>query len=317
MQACCKGGSAEKYILVTQAGAYDPEWGHMDRMRLDLAQHALGGRFIGGLVFVIAVWCALMAQQAAFAQTDVDTALVVAVDASESVDDERFRLQMEGIAQALEDPEVLDVILGGSQGGILFALVVWSDRSVIPIPWTRIGSKADALSIAAKVRKLPRTGGGFTCLARMLRNLSETLIPEARNDWSKYARIVVDVSGDGPDNCSNRPSIEGVRNQLVQADVTINGLPIITDPEELVGVTAYMAPGNSMEVRSPSRYFPEAVTLDEWYRRYVIGGGAAFMIPAYGYKDFGRAMRRKFVMEISAVMSMELELGSARGHPIQ
>jgi hypothetical protein len=287
----------------------------MVKIRTGLARRALGGRFLGGFALVIAVCSVLMVQQTAFAQTDVDTALVVAVDASESVDDERFRLQMEGIAQALEDPDVLSVILGGPQGGILFSLVVWADRSVIPIPWTRIGSKADAMSIAAKVRTLPRTGGEFTCLARMLRNLNETLIPEVRNKWSKYARIVVDVSGDGPDNCSNRPTIEGIRNDLVQEVVTINGLPIIDDPDELVGVTAYMAPGNSMEVRSPTKYFPEALTLDEWYRRYVIGGGAAFMIPAYGYEDFGRAMRRKFVMEISAVMPGEPELRASNGRP--
>ena len=92
-------------------------------------------------------------------------------------------------------------------------------------------------------------------------------------------------------------------------------MPIIDDPDELVGVTAYMAPGNSMEVRSPTKYFPEALTLDEWYRRYVIGGGAAFMIPAYGYEDFGRAMRRKFVMEISAVMPGEPELRASNGRP--
>ena len=33
----------------------------------------------------------------------VDTALVVSVDVSNSVDDARYRLQMEGIAKALED----------------------------------------------------------------------------------------------------------------------------------------------------------------------------------------------------------------------
>ena len=40
----------------------------------------------------------------------VDTALVLAVDVSESVDAERYRLQMEGIARALEDPAVIDAI---------------------------------------------------------------------------------------------------------------------------------------------------------------------------------------------------------------
>src|SRR5262249_53974171 len=44
---------------------------------------------------------------------EVDTALIVAVDVSNSVDDKRYRLQMEGIAQALEDPGVIQAIVGG------------------------------------------------------------------------------------------------------------------------------------------------------------------------------------------------------------
>jgi hypothetical protein len=78
--------------------------------------------------------------------------------------------------------------------------------------------------------------------------------------------------------------------------MTINALPIVTDPDRLVGVTAYMAPGNDMIAQSANKYFPEAVTLDEWYRRHVIGGGG-FVIPANGYADFARAMKQKFVIE--------------------
>ncbi|MGE3230726.1 MAG: DUF1194 domain-containing protein, partial [Hyphomicrobium sp.] len=43
-------------------------------------------------------------------QPDVDTALIVSVDVSNSVDEARYKLQMEGIAKALEDPEVLKAI---------------------------------------------------------------------------------------------------------------------------------------------------------------------------------------------------------------
>ena len=59
---------------------------------------------------------------------EVDTALIVAVDVSNSVDDKRYRLQMEGIAQALEDPGVIQAIVGGAKGGILFSMVTWADR---------------------------------------------------------------------------------------------------------------------------------------------------------------------------------------------
>ncbi len=41
--------------------------------------------------------------------------------------------------------------------------------------------------------------------------------------------------------------------------------------------------------------------LEPWYRQFVIGGPAAFMLPAQGYGDFASAIRQKFTMEISAI----------------
>ena len=41
------------------------------------------------------------------------------------------------------------------------------------------------------------------------------------------------------------------------------------------------------------------VTLDAWYRDFVIGGPAAFLQISNGFEDFGRAFRQKFVTEIS------------------
>jgi hypothetical protein len=66
------------------------------------------------------VWVLLLAGVASLLPTNVvrsddsvDTALVVSVDVSNSVDERRYRLQMEGIAAALEDSAVMDAILNG------------------------------------------------------------------------------------------------------------------------------------------------------------------------------------------------------------
>jgi hypothetical protein len=87
-------------------------------------------------------------------------------------------------------------------------------------------------------------------------------------------RTVIDVSGDGHDNCNTSPPVEAVRDGLAAAGVTINGLPILEGDE--------------------------AATLETWYRGHVIGGPAAFLVPARGFTDVDRAMRRKFLVEISA-----------------
>jgi hypothetical protein len=86
-------------------------------------------------------------------------------------------------------------------------------------------------------------------------------------------RTIVDVSGDGSDNCNPRQRVDAVRDELVAAGATINGLPILEGEE--------------------------AETLEQWYRQHVIGGRDAFVIPAAGFTDFARAMRDKFIVEIS------------------
>ena len=75
----------------------------------------------------------------------VDTALIVSVDVSNSVDDARYKLQMEGIAKALEDPGVIDAITGGSNGGILFSMVTWSEPR--PLWCLGCGSRAKPMRL--------------------------------------------------------------------------------------------------------------------------------------------------------------------------
>jgi hypothetical protein len=213
----------------------------------------------------------------------VDTALVVSVDVSNSVDDARYRLQMEGIAKALEDPGVLEAITGGSTGGILFSMVEWADTPSFVIPWVRISNKADAFAIAKRIRVIPRQGGEFTCMTRMLRSANDKIVPQIPG---RASRIIIDVSGDGPDNCNADETIENVRKELVSNGVTINGLPILLDTPEDSALLPKAVPG------SPH-------PLEQWYREHVMAGPGSFVLPAQGYGDFERAMRQKFVIEVS------------------
>jgi hypothetical protein len=216
----------------------------------------------------------------------VDTALIVSVDVSNSVDDARYKLQMEGIAKALEDPGVISAITGGSGGGILFSMVTWADTPNFVIPWIRIANKADALAAAQQVRKLPHQGGEFTCMTRMLRSANDKIVPQIP---AKAARIVIDVSGDGPDNCNAQEPIETVRDELVANGVTINGLPILLEAAE-AGAPA------------PKAVYGAKPPLEQWYRDHVMAGPGSFVLPAQGYSDFERAIRQKFVIEMSGLM---------------
>jgi hypothetical protein len=215
---------------------------------------------------------------AADALPEVDTALLLAVDVSNSVDDNRYRLQMEGIAKALEDKGVISAITNGPQSAILFSIMTWSDRTETPIPWVRIGSAADAQAVAARIRKLPRIKGQFTCVSQMLRTVSDKVVPQIP---AKSTRTVLDVSGDGKEDCNPDEPPAEVRDELVAAKVTINGLPILDGSE--------------------------AATIEGWYKDNVMGGVGSFVVAADGYGDFERAIRQKFVVEISGIPSAPLQ----------
>lgn len=209
----------------------------------------------------------------------VDTALIVSVDVSNSVDEERYRLQMEGIATALEDKSVIDAILNGEFGAILFSLMTWADQPNVLLPWVRISSAEDAKALAAKLRALPRQSGEFTCMSRMMRSVNDKIIPQIP---APANRVVIDISGDGPDNCNAQETTDTVRDELVASSVVVNGLPIVVKPEQ--GATY----GNVSDI-------------EQWFRDHVMGGNGSFVLPADGYADFGRAIRQKFVIEISGL----------------
>jgi hypothetical protein len=86
---------------------------------------------------------------------------------------------------------------------------------------------------------------------------------------------VVDVSGDGSENCNPKVPSAAIRDELAAQRVVINGLPILK-----VGTVRGFKPG---------------------MRTISSGGPGAFIMPAAGYADFARAIRRKFITEIAGL----------------
>lgn len=213
---------------------------------------------------------ALLATPAAAQTERVDLALVLAVDVSESVDAARYSLQMNGLATALEAREVQASILSGPHQSMLIALVQWSNRPALSLPWTLLTSAGDVQRFAVRIRRLRRASNGFTCMSAALRTIADKLLTQLP---VPAERVVVDVSGDGRENCNPPEIVDQVRDELAANGVTVNGLPILEGDE--------------------------AATLEAWYRDHLIGGPNAFLVPAESFDDFDRAIRRKFVTEIS------------------
>jgi hypothetical protein len=180
-----------------------------------------------------------------------DVALVLAIDVSGSVDDNRFRLQREGIAAALESDELAAVIAMGANQTIEVAVIEWAEEQHVVVPWTVLRRPDELTALANRVRAANRSwvhtktdpGVGIAAADNLL--AAETLAAD---------RQVIDVSGDGRQNTGELDTAEA-RDAAVSHGVTVNGLPITCGDER---------------------------ELDDWYRANVIGGPGSFLIVANG-----------------------------------
>jgi hypothetical protein len=208
------------------------------------------------------------------AAAQADVALVLAVDVSGSVTDQRFQLQRDGIANALDSKEVADLVANGTHQAIEVAVVEWAEEQQLVVPWTVIRNRQDLAGVAARLRHSPRSwvhtmtdpAGGIAAAAALFDRLP--LVADRR---------VIDVSGDGKQNTGDLPTRQS-RDAAVARGVTVNGLPITSGDEPDVGA---------------------------WYRANVVGGDDAFLVVANGFDAFAEAFRQKLTREVAGVTPAE------------
>src|SRR5215212_1348915 len=207
------------------------------------------------------------------AETEVDLALVIAVDVSYSMDVDEQTLQREGFIQAFRSPTVHDAIRRGLLGRIAVAYVEWAgagDQKIL-LPWTVLDNPEDANAFAERLAEAPTRRAQRTSISGII-DFAARLLAES---GFAAARQVIDVSGDGPNN-QGRP-VTTARDEALAHGVTINGLPIMLK-----------APG----------YF-DILDLDLYYRDCVIGGQGAFMVPAREREQFREAVKTKVILEVA------------------
>jgi hypothetical protein len=205
---------------------------------------------------------------AAFAQTANDLQLVLAVDASGSVDQRRFELQQQGYVAAFRDPRVLHAIQSGAAQAIAVTMVQWTGPALQlqVLPWTVIKDATTAHAFAAAIAATPRQlFGGGTSISGVI----DYAVPLILQSPFQGTRRVIDISGDGSNN-RGRPAASA-RNDAMRAGIVINGLPILAlEPD-----------------------------LDRYFADHVIGGPGAFVIAAESYETFADAILKKLIREIA------------------
>ncbi len=215
-----------------------------------------------------AVLIVLSAGAPARAQTAVDLQLILAVDASGSVNTERFELQRKGYVAAFRDKQVLEAIRGGGNRSIAVSMFQWTGPALQAeiVPWTLVKDEATAETVAALMATTPRKiFGGGTSISGAIDHAMKSF-PQSP---FKGERRVIDVSGDGSNN-RGRPAGRA-RDEAVAAGVVINGLPILAwEPD-----------------------------LDTYYMGNVVGGPGSFMVVAKDFETFADAILKKMVLEIA------------------
>jgi hypothetical protein len=231
-----------------------------------------GGKSFGMKGLTRPLACALLiacAALPALAQNDVDLQLVLAVDASGSVDQVRFELQKQGYVAAFRHGRVLQAIRSGPNQAIAVTMLQWTGPAlqVQVVGWSRVGEAGSAAAFAGAIAAAPRQlFGGGTSISGAI-DYASTLF--AKSPFPARRRVI-DISGDGSNN-RGRPA-DLARDEAVAAGLGINGLPILAlEPD-----------------------------LDRYYYDHVIGGPGAFVVAAQSYETFADAILKKLITEIAS-----------------
>ena len=156
----------------------------------------------------------------------VDAELVIAVDVSNSMDPEEQALQREGYVAGLTSREFLGAVRDGGHGRIAVTYFEWAgpmDQKVV-LPWRLIDGPESAAAAAAEIAAAPYRRAPRTSIYGALQFAKRLFF-----DASGYRglRRIIDVSGDGVNNIGL--PVTFMRDEVLDAGITINGLPIMLD----------------------------------------------------------------------------------------
>lgn len=216
------------------------------------------------------------------AQEACRQALALGLDVSGSVDAREYRLQMGGLAQALDRASVRAALLERPETPVELLIYEWSgpQDQLTLVPWTRITGAAALDAVIATLsgveRRVDATPGTALGVAMAL---GAQHLAERSDCW----RRTLDISGDGKSNLGPRPRT--VKPRLVPHGITINALVIGADDPD------------GGDVRQA-----EIAELSAYFKAEVILGPDAFVETALGFEGYAEAMEIKLLRELEGMV---------------
>lgn len=212
-------------------------------------------------------------------------ALALGLDVSGSVDAAEYRMQLDGLATALNSTRVQDVLFIQPDAPVQILVYEWSgpfDHTVM-VPWTPIATQGDLAQVTTQLRGHQRATAAPTTAIGAAMLAGFAFLEEHPECWKR----TLDLSGDGQTNTGPRP--QDIGENRTPTGVVVNGLVI-----------------GSGDRRGDDERFADIKELSSYYTSYVIRGSGSFVEVALGFEDYAAAMERKLLRELVSLVMGEV-----------
>lgn len=222
-------------------------------------------------------------------QADCRQALAIGLDVSGSVDGDEYRLQLDGLAGALQDTEVRAALMTMPNAPVALAVYEWSgpeDQHLI-VDWSVVRNQKALDQTTARLAATNRTKATPSTAIGSSMLFGAALLMQQPDCWTH----TLDLSGDGPSNSGPRP--RDVKSHRFLSQITINALVIGEGTAKEGDAAAHT-----------DRAKPDQLT--DYYESEVINGPASFAEQAAGFDNFQATMVRKLLRELQGLTVSQL-----------
>ena len=202
------------------------------------------------------------------------------LDVSGSVDAGEYRLQLDGLAAALNSERVKDVLFLQPDAPVHVLIYEWSGPldHITVVPWTTIATPDDLAHVTLTLRSHARTDVTPSTAIGSAMRAGFAFLNQRSDCWKR----TLDISGDGQSNTGPRP--QDIGDAEMPTGVVVNGLVI-----------------GAGDLRGGDERFADIKELSSYYRAYVLRGPGAFVEVALGFEDYAAAMERKLLRELASI----------------
>jgi Ca-activated chloride channel homolog len=227
---------------------------------------------IAAILCVAALLGATLWLSWAEADERVDAAIITGLDVSSSVTEDETKIQLDGLAQAMQSAEIIAAIQAGRHHRIAFAVYLWANGECpLVVGWRIIGSAEDAAAMAAelsmnmatvdrrKIGSLTGLADGMTCGHAIA--LQSPYVAD---------RTVLNIVSDGTENVRSVVEVQAARDSLAADGIGVNAL-LLPDPQD--GIAEVEAHFKANVITGPMAFIllvdKSERLIDAWRKKFI------------------------------------------------